>query len=238
MMPRLARFAQAGWHVNGKEALNMARRSRRPPGAEELPPDLAHNTQKTPAPGTSAADLSDTAHAPPEEPGVSVEAMEVGVQFLRDATEQYNFESQLRGEDDHESVGAPIGQMISDATLESANQQDFELPLSEALADDQPEVLGEPDEMEIDLTSDAIRGASLFDRPISELEDDEEAEDDTDDDTTLAAPFREPHVRTDDPSEVDEEKQQEIQREFDERVQRRLALQRLQAETQKKRNPA
>jgi hypothetical protein len=91
--------------------------------------------------------------------------------------------------------------------------------------------------MEIDLTSDAIRGASLFDRPISELEEDEESEDDTDDDTTLAAPFREPQIRTDDPSEVDDEKQQEIQRELNERVQRRLALQRLQAETQKKRNP-
>jgi hypothetical protein len=237
MSPRLARFAQAGGHALRKDTLNMARRPRRPPGAEELPPDLAHNAQKIPAPATPAGDLSDTTHAPPEEPGVSVEAMEVGVQFLRDATEQYNFESQLRTEDDHESAGAPIGQMISDATLESANQQDFELPLSEALADDQPEVLGEPDEIEIDLTSDAIRGASLFDRPISELEEDEEAEDDTADDTTLAAPFREPQIRTDDPSEVDEEKQKEIQRELNERVQRRLALQRLQAETQKRRKP-
>jgi hypothetical protein len=160
--------------------------------------------------------------------------MEVGVQFLRDATEQYNFESQLRPEDDHEASGVPIGQMISDATLESANQEDFELPLSGALADDQPEVLPEPDELEIDLTSDAIRAASLFDQPIPELEEDEE----TEDDTTLAAPFREPQIKTDDPSEVDDEKQQEIQREFDQRVQRRLALERLRAETQRKKgNP-
>jgi hypothetical protein len=216
----------------------MARHPRRPSGADELPPDLAHNPQKIPAPGTPAADLSDTSHAAPEEPGVSVEAMEVGVQFLRDATEQYNFESQLRTENDHENAGVPIGQMISDATLESANQEDFELPLSEALSDEQPEVLGEPDEIEIDLTSDAIRGASLFDRPISELEEDEAGEDaDVDDDITLAAPFREPQIKTDDPSEVDDEKQQEIQREFDERVQRRLALTRLQAATQKKRKP-
>jgi hypothetical protein len=46
-----------------------------------------------------------------------------------------------------------------------------------------------------------------------------------------------PQIKTDDPSEVDDEKQQEIQRELNERVQRRLALQRLQTATQKKGEP-
>lgn len=178
----------------------------------------------------TSSDLSEPERAPPEEPGVSVEPAEVGVQFLRDATEQYNFESQVKPEADHEDPGAPVGQLISDATLESANQADFPLPVSAALSDEQPEVSGEPAELEVDLTSGAIRAASLFDQPVDELAageegEEEEAEDDLD--VTLAGPLRQPAIATDDPSEVDDEKLEAIQRALDERVKKRLHVDRL-----------
>lgn len=174
-------------------------------------------------------DLSDPERAAPEEPGVSVEAMEVGVQFLRDATEQYNFESQVKPEADHEDPGAPVGQLISEATLESADQVDVPLPVSDALLDEQPEVLGEPEELDVDLTSDAIRAASLFDQPFNELSADEEEEEEAEDelDVTLAGPLRQPAIATDDPSEVDDAKLEAIQRAFDERVKKRLHVDRL-----------
>src|SRR5688572_25527172 len=107
--------------------------SRRMAG-EATPSNLRHNAQKLPTPGArQRVDLSDPDPEPPEEPGVSIEAMEAGAQFLRDATEQSNFESRTGTESDHDDPGAPVAQMISEGTLEAAHQADFDLPVSGAL---------------------------------------------------------------------------------------------------------
>lgn len=192
---------------------------------------LAHDArklEKPPAP--PVIDLSDPDAGPPEEPGISVDALEVGLQFLRDATEQYNFESELRPDADYDAAG-PLGQMISDATLESANQADFDLPVSAALSDDRGEVLDEPQTLELDLRSDAIVAASLFDRPVADVDDgEEELEAEDDFAVTFASPMREPQVSSDDPSDVDEARRDEIQRLLDERVKKRLRVDELPAE--------
>lgn len=136
---------------------------------------------------------------------------------------QYNFESELRPEVDHGPTGAPLGQIISDATLEAANQTEFELPVSGALNENTADVIGEPSADEVDMAADAIVGASLFDRPVSEGGDEaEEAAAEDDFSSRVAAPLREPQVTSDDPSDVDQRKLDEIQRALDERVRKRL----------------
>jgi uncharacterized protein (DUF2267 family) len=157
--------------------------------------------------------------------------MELGEQFLRDATEQYNFESALRPEADHELPGVPIAQLISEGTLESANQTDYILPVTEALADAPVEVAAEPAQSDLDLTSNSIVGVSLFDQPLEQEEDDDETDED-ELEPTLAAPLRPPLIRSDDPSEVDDARAQEIQRLLDERVKKRLRVDRLPKEEQ------
>lgn len=202
----------------------MPEKRRRPLDGSTVPSRLAHGARKLPEPEAPRLnDLSDPEAGPPEEPGVPIASTELATQFLRDATDQYNFESELRPEEDHEPSGAPVGQLLSDATLESADQADFELPVSGSLADDQPETLGEPDELAINLRSGAIVEASLFDHPVPEVPEDEEeraAEDDFS--VTYSAPLRAPVVVTDDPSDVDDDRQREIQRLWDERVKKRL----------------
>jgi len=120
----------------------------------------------------------------------------------------------------------PVAQVISDATLEAAKQEDFSLLVSEALTDDEQEVASEPGQRELDLTSETIVAGSLFDQPDAELEseDEEDAEDVAE---LLAAPLRQPMIVTDDPSEVDERQQEEIQALLDERVRRRLRVRQL-----------
>lgn len=193
----------------------------------DVPETLAHGGQKLPDPAAAGMrfDLSDPDTAPPEEPGVSIEAMEAGVQFLRDATEQYNFESELRPEADHPMAGVPVAQVISDATLEAANQAEFALPISGALMDDAPELTGEPEPSTVDVTSRAIVGASLFDQPVAPLDaEQEERAAEEDFAAVVAAPLREAHFASDDPSDVDDERQLEIQRQLDERVKKRLRV--------------
>jgi uncharacterized protein (DUF2267 family) len=210
----------------------MSPRRERPLQRGTVAPAPAHNRQKLPATRSASGahrpenDLSDPHAEPPEEPGAPVEATERGLQFLRDATEQYNFESDLRSEVDDEFAGAPVGQIVSEATLEAAQQGDFELPVSAALSDDPPEVTAEPDAPVVDLTSNAIVAASLFDRPIDASEEQDELEAETEDDVAapFAAPLRQPRVTSDDPSDVDAAKQAEIQRLLDERVKRRLRV--------------
>jgi hypothetical protein len=222
----------------------MTRRPRRPPEDEKprqsAPPaarqPLAAEKLREPSMERST-DLSDPEAGPLEEPGVSIEAMEVGVQFLRDATEQYNFESGLGQRSEHGLSGVPVGQLISDATLESANQADFEVPMSAALSEDEADTLGEPEELEIDLRANAIVAGSLFDHPVSDIDDEvEESEAEDDFAATFAAPMRAPHVMTDDPSDVDADRLQEIQRQLDERVKKRLHVDVLPAKAEDERD--
>jgi uncharacterized protein (DUF2267 family) len=211
----------------------MPEKMRRPIDGTTIQRRLAHDASKLAEPEEPANDLSDRGSGAPEEPGVAVGSTEVGVQFLRDAMEQYNFESQIRPEEDHEPRGAPAGQILSQATLESAGQDDFEVPVSAALADDQPETRDEPDEPAINLRSDAIVEASLFDRPVSDMPTELEeraAEDDFS--VTFASPLRAPEIATDDPSDVDDSRERHIQRLFDERVKKRLQVEALPHEQQ------
>jgi hypothetical protein len=229
---REAARVEKRWHALRK-SFGMPRRSKRSPSPDPDSPQKVPSISSTPGSDLSDTDLSDPEHAPPEEPGVSLEAVELGEQFLRDATEQYNFESTLGTDADREPVGVPVAQVISEGTLESANQAEFILPVSEAIADPTPEVFSEPAQAELDLTGEAIVSASLFDQPISDQEAEEEADErqDADDmDLTLAAPLRQPVFRSDDPSDVDDARAQEIQRLLDERVRRRLRVQRLPKE--------
>lgn len=208
----------------------MPRRSRRHSATDDSVPEQTHKLP-TPTP-TSTFDLSDSVPPPPEEPGVSLEPMELGEQFLRDATEQYNFESALRPEAEQDEVGVPIAQVISEGTLELANQADYVLPVTESLADAPAEVMAEPARSDLDLTSDSILEVSLFDQPATDQEGEDESDED-DLDPTLAAPLRPPAIRSDDPSEVDDARAQEIQRLFDERVKKRLRVERLPKEGQR-----
>lgn len=202
----------------------MARQPRRRPRDEDagkqrvLPP---HETPR--APSSAQADLD---RLPVVEPGVAVEIEALGVQFLRDATEQDNFESQAGVEGDgsglETDVTVPEAQLISDASLEAADQEDFEVPFRGALGDEGVAVPGERHVAEVDLRQSAVRAASLFDEPYPD--------DDEPPDSQLELPVelntRQPLIQTDDPSEVDEARQREIKRLFDERVGKRLEKER------------
>lgn len=205
----------------------MARQTRPRLHAEDSPTrDARGRTKLRSAANAPGTDHSDPDPSPPEEPGVSIEPTEIGVQFLRDATEQDNFESHLQLDADRDDPGAPLDQMLSDATLESASQSEVPLPFSESLSEDEAEIGDEPREELVDMTDDAIRAGSLFDQPLSaeeeEADEDEDALADDDFSAAVAAPLRAPRVASDDPSDVDDERQRAIQQELDERVKRRL----------------
>lgn len=174
------------------------------------------------APG-QAPELDDLDRSPVVEPGVGVEPEELGVQFLRDATEQGNFESEEvdGGASGLERQETAEGQLISDASLEAAQQEGEDAPFSGALGDAAP-VPREPREPELDLRQDSVRSASLFDQPYA----DDEEPPDSELELPLQVNTRRPHIQTDDPSEVDEARQREIKRLFDERVQKRLQRER------------
>jgi uncharacterized protein (DUF2267 family) len=210
----------------------MAQRPEPPLMAEDIPDTLAHDENKLPNPAeTLSFNQSEPDTAPPGEPPDAVDAFEVGLRFLRDATEQYNYESALRPEFDRDAAGEPVAQLISEATLESANQSDFAVPVSGALSNDLPDVPFEPSAPAVDLTSGAIAAASLFDQPVAELDDEVEEEAAEDDpDVVRARPLREPRVLSDDPSDVDDERLEQIQRAFDERVKKRLRVSELPKE--------
>jgi hypothetical protein len=58
---------------------------------------------------------------PVVEPGLSIDPEDLGRQFLRDATEQDNFESALEAEGEDPSASA-LAQVISEASLEASAQ--------------------------------------------------------------------------------------------------------------------
>lgn len=76
--------------------------------------------------------VSDSDRLPVTEPGLSVDPEDLGRQFLRDATEQDNFESSIRPvEVDEDAV--PVGSVISEGSLRASSQEDAEIPVSGAL---------------------------------------------------------------------------------------------------------
>jgi hypothetical protein len=131
------------------------------------PTERRHPVQPEPTSGTLPT-ASDSASVPVSEPGASIAPEDLGSQFLRDATEQDNFESSIqRGELDASDV--PLGQLVSEGTLRAAGQDDVGIPGSNALSeDDDLDAELEPVTDELDLLSNSVREGSLFDQPTAD----------------------------------------------------------------------
>jgi uncharacterized protein (DUF2267 family) len=130
--------------------------------------DAGHPGPPTPSSGTLSS-LGDSDGLPVVESGLPLEPEDLGRQFLRDATEQDNFESEVwRSDIDR---GLPqLGQMVSEATRESAGQEDLVVPESSALVGSRTETHLEPPSSELDMMSDAIVESSLFDQHVEDVE--------------------------------------------------------------------
>jgi len=184
---------------------------------------LARDYERAIAAGVPAArpttlpHVNDTDELPVVDPGVSIDPEDRGVQFLRDATEQDNFESEAQLSAAADLEGTPLPHvMISDATLDAAMQNDADWPSSGAVRGPTPEAAQEPFERDVDLTEDAIRVASLFDQPVPESQLDE-----ADDDAALEGETVEPSLHTEDPSEFEAERDREMRRVRHEMLKRR-----------------
>lgn len=95
---------------------------------------------------------------------MSVDSESLGAQFLRDVPEQDNFEASPWGESHSHAEG--LEKRVSQATLETAEQDDGDVLESRSLIHDATEQAEEPAE-DLDLLSNSIRQASLFDHPTS-----------------------------------------------------------------------
>jgi hypothetical protein len=134
---------------------------------------------------------------PVVEPGLSVSPEDLGRQFLRDATEQDNFESSLGGDTPEVSIveGAPSDDALSgpafdpdqtiwestvDLSLESGGVDELR---EEASLESNEQTQGLPDEEEeeIDLGREYVREGSLLDREAPELGETEAPDPMTDD---------------------------------------------------------
>jgi hypothetical protein len=125
---------------------------------DQLHPRIRHHSAGT-LPDREPDDM------PVTEAGLSIEPEALGEQFLRDATEQDNFESSVPDEPfDPQAEG--IAQIVSQRTLESAGQDDVDVPGSAALGTTPPDDgETEPANDDVDLLTSAIHSGSLFDRP-------------------------------------------------------------------------
>ena len=151
-------------------------RERRHPGALADPletdiSDTVHPVEREAHPRAqrhhsgTLADAGEDGGLRVHEPGVTLEPEELGVQFLRDATEQDNFESSRRSVEEH---GEPaIEPVVSEASLESADQQDVDWPTSSAFENEQgDEAPPEGAWSELDVRSDVLREVSLLDQGV------------------------------------------------------------------------
>ena len=110
----------------------------------------------------------------PAEPGESIVPEDEGRQFLRDATQQDNYESSAElaphrePGSDAESDGVPMAAVVSEETLRNAGQSEAAVPVSEALLhSDDAEATLEPATQDVDIRSNVVREASLFDQPTN-----------------------------------------------------------------------
>jgi hypothetical protein len=100
------------------------------------------------------------------EAGLSVDPEDLGRQFLRDATEQDNFESNANLE--REEAGLPLAEVTADAMLAAreAALDDSEKETTRIETEPfEPEQASRP---ELDLNSSSIREGSLFDQPTEQ----------------------------------------------------------------------
>lgn len=128
---------------------------------------------RAPAPRSGTLSTQDDAGRLPEvESGLPVVPEELGRHFLSSATEQDNFESELDS-DDPDPAARRLGDLVSESTLESAGQEDVEIPESTALTDAPGEAEPDAPSSDVDLSKDSVREGSLLDRVV---EDSDEAE--------------------------------------------------------------
>lgn len=106
------------------------------------------------------------------EPGLPITPEEMGRQFLSGATEQDNFESELRSKE-VDPGAAPLGVLISESTLASAGQRDRDVPESTALSGAPSELEIEAPFSEIDVSTGVMKGGSLLDQPIETFEEED-----------------------------------------------------------------
>jgi hypothetical protein len=105
---------------------------------------------------------------PVVEPGLSIDPEDLGRQFLRDATEQDNFESAVDAAGSDPGASA-LEQVISEASLEASAQAGFAVPESSALGGSGGrERALEPRTGVFDAISSVVREASLFDQPTED----------------------------------------------------------------------
>jgi hypothetical protein len=124
----------------------------------------AHPRAPAPHSGLLSTDF-DGDQLPVVDPGMSIDPEDFGRQFLRDATEQDNYESlaEMTAIDPGTAVFEPI---ISEASLEASAQAGFALPESAALnGSSRRERAMEPRSGVVDLMSNVVREGSLFDQP-------------------------------------------------------------------------
>ena len=132
------------------------------------PVDEEAHPRSTKARSGTLSDDPDGQRLPVVEPGLSIDPEDLGLQFLRDATEQDNFESAFDASSIDPSASA-LEQVISEASLEASAQAGFALPDSAALGgSDARERALEPQSDVVDLVSSVRREASLFDQPTED----------------------------------------------------------------------
>lgn len=173
----------------------------------ERPPALQRQVSHS---GTLSA-LGDNDAFALVEPGMAVEPEGLGAQFLRNATEQDNFESQAPRDDADNGVVILPHVVISDATLDTSMQVDAEWLEGNASQDKVEDLPAEPFERNVDLTQDSIAAASLFDQVVP----DEALNEDELDDVPVEGVTMEPTLHTEDPSDpatFEEAREREMRR--------------------------
>jgi hypothetical protein len=173
----------------------------------ERPPPLPRQVSRS---GTLPA-VADSDAFTVVEPGMPVEPEELGTQFLRNATEQDNFESQAPSDEGDNGVVILPHVVISDATLDASMQEGAEWLESSAVENKSTGVATEPFERNVDLTRDSIGAASLFDQVVP----DEALSEDELEDVPVEGVTVEPTLHTEDPSDpsvFEEAREREIRR--------------------------
>lgn len=195
------------------EEIELARELERPP---PLPRQVSHSGT-LPTVGDSDAFLV-------VDPGVAVEPEDLGTQFLRNATQQDNFESDAPRDDADNGVVILPHVVISDATLDASMQDGSEWLAGNEVQNNVEEAATEPFERDVDLTQTTIGAASLFDQVVP----DEALDEDELDDVPVEGVTMEPTLHTEDPSDpasFAEAREREIRR-----VRRELLKKRQHAE--------
>ncbi len=194
--PSLRRVRQP-WHLDELEA---AAQTDVDIGVEGAGQPLDDEARQGIAFGTSAGEPEQTR----TDSGLSVDPEDLGLQFLRDATDQDNFESEFQPEAPTVPDAFPVAELISEETLLSAKQEE-----SGGFLRPEADWRDEPFVADVDLLSNVIHEASLFDEP-------------TEQDETLS-----PHIESDElESNPADAEARALEQERERKVLRRLRLSR------------